>query len=365
MNIRSTIQKILLNSQILELTPGEFYLKVQDYDLKTQELIIILGILINKQKLDDAIKTLNLMWENNDEKIIIYFAIFAFIFIGPEYNDLKLVKASIPDLNNKILQTKFEEVLTTVIKQLPRTIHLTSVLGTDNDRANMYAVNAILNIKKGIGYDNFHIILFSVYQSLELKLKHCLRKYIQVEASAKKKRFNFHNLVRLIKLISTTRVEDENMSNILLKLRECLRYFEQINPGGQAARYEAENNHNYFNNLTSDIINEQELLIKFVQGLSLLQELYLKLIELYDIDNDHQQSTTQKNIDVELAKVSGISKTDDQHKVNEKLRNVLDNQIFGNYQELINLSYDDVSVLQFLIRIGFMQYVNNAIEQLL
>ncbi|WP_342276163.1 hypothetical protein [Spiroplasma endosymbiont of Nebria brevicollis] len=365
MNIRTTVQKFLLKPQVLDLTPGDFYLKAQEYDLETQELVIVLGVLINKEKLDGAIKTLNLTWENNDEKIITFFAIFAFLFIGTEYNDLKSIKSNIPHLDNKILQTKFEEVLTIVIKHLPRTLHLTSVLGNDNDRANMYAVNAILNIKKGMGYNNFHIILFSVYQSLELKLKHCLRKYIQVEASAKKKKFNFHNLVRLIKLISTTRVEDENMSNILLNLRERLRYFEQINPGGQAARYEADDNHSYFSNLTSDIINEQELLTNFVQGLSLLQELYLKLIELYDIEEQHQEQITQKNIDVELAKVSGISKFDVPHKVNEKLRNVLDNQIFGNYQELINLSYDDVAILEFLIRIGFMQYVNNAIEQLL
>ncbi|WP_308149956.1 hypothetical protein [Spiroplasma sp. AdecLV25b] len=365
MEIRTTVQKVLLKPQVLDLTPSDFYLKAQEYDLETQELVIVLGVLINKEKLDGAIKTLNLTWENNDEKIVTYFAIFAFLFIGAEYNDLKSVKSNIPYLDSKELQIKFEEVLTIVIKYLPRTLNLTSVLGNDNDRANMYAVNAILNIKKGIGYHNFHIILFSVYQSLELKLKHCLRKYIQVEASAKKKKFNFHNLVRLIKLISTTRVEDENMSNILLNLRERLRYFEQINPGGQAARYEADDNHSYFSNLTSDIINEQELLTNFVQGLSLLQELYLKLIELYDIEEQHQEQITQKNINVELAKVSGISKSDDPHKVNEKLRNVLDNQIFGNYQELISLSYDDVAILEFLIRIGFMQYVNNAIEQLL
>lgn len=365
MNINSTIQKVLLKPQVLDLTPSEFYLKTQNYDLEAQELVIILGVLINKEKLDNAIKTLNITWKNNDEKIITYFAIFAFLFIGKEYNDSKLIAENTPHLNSKILQTKFEEILIMVIKDLPRTIHLTNVLGNDNDRANMYAVNAILNIKKGIGYNNFHIILFSVYQSLELKLKHCLRKYIQVEASAKKKKFNFHNLVRLIKLISTTRVEDENMSNILLNLRERLRYFEQINPGGQAARYEADDNHNYFSNLTSDIINEQELLTNFVQGLSLLQELYLKLIELYDTEEHYQEKITQKNIDIELAKVSGISKSDDRYKVNEKLRNVLDKQIFGNYQELINLSYDDVAILEFLIRIGFMQYVNNAIEQLL
>lgn len=250
-----------------------------------------------------------------------------------------------------------------MINKFPRTLHLTNVLGNDNDRANMYAVNAILNIKKGIGYDNFHITLFSVYQSLELKLKHCLRKYIQVEPSASKKKFNFHNLIRLIKLISTTRVESEEMSKILLNLRERLRYFEQINPGGQAARYEAEINHNYFHNLNSYIINEQELLSNFVKALSLLQELYLKLIELYKDDNTKVKM--QKKIDLELVKVSGIKIEDDPKKINDKLRNVLDNQIFGNYQELIDLNYNDVAILEFLIRIGFIQYVNDTIEQLL
>ncbi|WP_400254667.1 hypothetical protein [Spiroplasma endosymbiont of Cleonymus obscurus] len=73
----------------------------------------------------------------------------------------------------------------------------------------------------------------------------------------------------------------------------------------------------------------------------------------------------QKKIDLELVKVSGIKIEDDPKKNNDKLRNVLDNQIFGNYQELIDLNYNDVAILEFLIRIGFIQYVNDTIEQLL
>lgn len=154
------------------------------------------------------------------------------------------------------------------------------------------------------------------------------------------------------------------MSKILLTLREHLRYFEQINPGGQAARYEAEINQSYFHNLNSNFINEQELLSNFVKALSLLQALYLKLIELYK-DNDNTKVKTQKTIDSELVKVSGINSEDNSTKINDKLRNVLDNQIFGNYQELIDLKYNDIVILEFLIRIGFMQYVNDIIEQLL
>lgn len=364
MKILKSINKVFEYPEILDLSPGDFYLNSHQYYLATQEVIVILGILINKEKIENAIKTLNFAWVNIEEKIIIYFAIFAYLIIGNEYNDLKLVKMNKLKIKNNALQLKFKEVLIIMINKFPRTLHLTNVLGNDNDRANMYAVNAILNIKKGIGYDNFHVTLFSVYQSLELKLKHCLRKYIAVEPSASKKKFNFHNLIRLIKLISTTRVEDEKMSKLLLDLRECLRYFEQINPGGQAARYEAEINQSYFHNLNSDIVNEQELLSNFVRALSLLQELYLKLIELYK-DNDKIKVKVQKNIDSELVEVLGINNEDNPQKINEKLRNVLDNQIFGNYQELIALSYNDVAILEFLIRIGFMQYVNNAIEQLL
>ncbi|WP_252319787.1 MULTISPECIES: hypothetical protein [unclassified Spiroplasma] len=363
MKILKSINKVFEYPNILDLTPGDFYLNSHEYHLATQEVIVILGVLINKEKIENAIKTLNFTWINFKEKVIVYFSIFAYLIIGNEYNDLKSVKINQIKFKDNTLKIKFKETLLTMINKFPRTLHLTNVLGNDNDRANMYAVNAILNIKKGIGYDNFHITLFSVYQSLELKLKHCLRKYIQVEPSASKKKFNFHNLIRLIKLISTTRVESEEMSKILLNLRERLRYFEQINPGGQAARYEAEINHNYFHNLNSYIINEQELLSNFVKALSLLQELYLKLIELYKDDNTKVKM--QKKIDLELVKVSGIKIEDDPKKINDKLRNVLDNQIFGNYQELIDLNYNDVAILEFLIRIGFIQYVNDTIEQLL
>ncbi len=364
MKILKSINKVFEHADILDLTPGDFYLNSHQYHLVTQEVIVILGILINKEKIENAIKTLNFTWVSVKEKIIIYFAVFAYLIIGNEYNDINLVQKNQIKLKDKVLKAKFKATLMTMINKFPRTLHLTNVLGNDNDRANMYAVNAILNIKKGIGYDNFHIILFSVYQSLELKLKHCLRKYIQVEPSASKKKFNFHNLVRLIKLISTTRVEDEEMSKLLLTLREHLRYFEQINPGGQAARYEAEINQSYFHNLNSNFINEKELLSNFVKALSLLQELYLKLIELYK-DKDNTKVKAQKTIDSELVKVSGITSEDDSIKINDKLRNVLDNQIFGNYQELIDLKYNDVVILEFLIRIGFMQYVNDIIEQLL
>ncbi|WP_425376952.1 hypothetical protein [Spiroplasma endosymbiont of Aleiodes alternator] len=363
MKILKSINKIFEYPNILDLTPGDFYLNSHEYHLATQEVIVILGVLINKEKIENAIKTLNFTWINFKEKVIVYFSIFAYLIIGNEYNDLKSVKIKQIKFKDNTLKIKFKETLLTMINKFPRTLHLTNVLGNDNDRANMYAVNAILNIKKGIGYDNFHITLFSVYQSLELKLKHCLKKYIQVEPSASKKKFNFHNLIRLIKLINTTRVESEEMSKILLNLRERLRYFEQINPGGQAARYEAEKNHNYFHNLNSYIINEQELLSNFVKALSLLQELYLKLIELYKDDNTKVKM--QKKIDLELVKVSGIKIEDDPKKINDKLRNVLDNQIFGNYQELIDLNYNDVAILEFLIRIGFIQYVNDTIEQLL
>lgn len=364
MKILKAINKVFEHPDILDLTPGDFYLNSQQYHLAIPEIIVILGVLINKEKIENAINTLNFTWINFEEKIIVYFSVFAYLIIGNEYNDLKLVNINKFKFKNGNLRIKFKETLMTMINKFPRTLHLTNVLGNDNDRANMYAVNAMLNIKKGIGYDNFHIILFSVYQSLELKLKHCLRKYIEVEPTASKKKFNFHNLIRLIKLISTTRVEDEAMSKILLNLRERLRYFEQINPGGQAARYEAETNQSYFHNLNSDIINEQELLSNFVKALSLLQALYLKLIELYK-DNDNTKVIAQKSIDSELVKVSGINSADHQKKINDKLRNILDNQIFGNYQELIALSYHDVAILEFLIRIGFMQYVNETIEQLL
>lgn len=367
MKILNAIKKVFKYPVILDLSPGDFYLKMTQYNLTTEELIVILGILINKKQLETAINQLNLTWKNIKEKVIIYFAVFAYLFIGNEYNDLKLIAKNNLNYQNNDLNLTFKNTLVKLKTLFPRTLHLIKVLGNDNDRANMYAVNAILNLKKGIGYDNFHIILFAVYQSLELKLKQCLRKYIAVEPSASKKKFNFHNLVRLIKLISTTRVNDEAMSQILLKLRILLRYFEQINPGGQAARYEADAHHSYFSSLKTNIINEKELLNNFVQALSLLQALYLKLIELYKYNshNSDNKQDIKKNITLELIAVSGINNEDNHQKINEKLRNILDNQIFGNYQDLIDLSYNDIAVLEFLIRIGFVQYVNSAIAQLL
>lgn len=166
MKILKSINKVFEHTDILDLTPGDFYLNSHEYHLVTQEVIVILGILINKEKIENAIKTLNFTWVSIKEKIIIYFAVFAYLIIGNEYNDINLVQKNQIKLKDKALKAKFKATLMTMIKTFPRTLHLTNVLGNDNDRANMYAVNAILNIKKGIGYDNFHIILFSVYQSL-------------------------------------------------------------------------------------------------------------------------------------------------------------------------------------------------------
>ncbi|MDQ7982910.1 MAG: hypothetical protein REH79_01655 [Spiroplasma sp.] len=362
MNIFSALKKIFNypEAQILNMSVNDFYQKITGYQFNYDEIVVILGILLNKKAIDDTKKKLNLQGNTFHETMIIDFAIFAYLFIGDEYNDLNAIN----NLNSG-LQAQEHQLFTITLKKLindyHRTIDLTSFLGNDNDRANMFAVNALLNIKRGIGFDNFHITLFMVYQSLELKLKHCLKKYISSEPTAEKKQINFHNLVRLIKLISTSKVTDQEMIIILKDLREYLRYFEKINPGGQAARYEAGPNNSYFNESSYLVVNEKELLENFVRALSLLQRLYLKLIEIYDNKNDNLAS---RQLDENLAKLIGANDFDDNNQINNKLQNLLDQEIFGDYQELINLTYQELIILRFLIRIGYMQYVNQIVNQL-
>lgn len=367
MNIFLCMNKIFNypDDKILDMSLNSFYEKIGDYQFSYNELVIILGIILNKPVIEQTREQLNLVAKNFKEDVVITFAIFAYVFIGDEYNDavaLSELKIDLPRAEKKI----FISTLDTLINNSSRMFNLSSALGNDNDRANMFAVNALLNIKRGLGFDNFHITLFTVYQSLELKLKHCLKKYIDSEPSAQKKQINFHNLVRLIKLISTTRVTDQEMADILKSLREYLRYFEKINPGGQAARYEAAPNTNYFNENSYSVVSEKELLENFVHALSLLQSLYLKLIEIYDTqDTQIKDNFENSSLDTNLAKLIGANLNDDENKINDKLRNLLDHQIFGDYQELINLSYQELTILRFLIRIGFMQSVNQAINQLL
>ncbi|MGL5268311.1 MAG: hypothetical protein ACRC8P_00855 [Spiroplasma sp.] len=368
MNIFLCMNKIFNypDNKILDMSLSNFYEKINHYQFDYNELVIILGILLNKPVIEQTKEQLNLVAKNFKDEVVITFAVFAYIFIGDEYND----DLAISELKIDLAKTErklFISTLNTLISNSSRIFNLSSALGNDNDRANMFAVNALLNIKRGLGFDNFHITLFTVYQSLELKLKHCLKKYIDSEPSAQKKQINFHNLVRLIKLISTTRVTDQEMADILKSLREYLRYFEKINPGGQAARYEAAPNTNYFNESDYSIVNEKELLENFVHALSLLQSLYLKLIEIYDNQDSQviKDNFENSNLNINLAKLIGANLDDDENKINDKLRNLLDHQIFGDYQELINLSYQELNILRFLIRIGFMQSVNQAINQLL
>lgn len=367
MNIFLCMKKIFTYSddKILNMSLNDFYEKMENYNFNYEELVIILGILLNKPVINQTKSQLNLVANNFKEEIVIDFAIFAYIFVGDEYND----RAAINNLKVPLTQEEsklFIATLNTLINDSSRIFNLSSALGNDNDRANMFAVNALLNIKRGLGFDNFHITLFTVYQSLELKLKHCLKKYIDSEPSAQKKQINFHNLVRLIKLISTSRVTDEEMAEILKSLREYLRYFEKINPGGQAARYEAAPNTNYFNENSYSIINERELLENFVHALSLLQSLYLKLIEIYDTEESKTKDNSEvANLDTNLKELIGANLNDDENRITNKLRNLLDHQIFGDYQELVDLSYQELTILRFLIRIGFMQSVNQAVNQLL
>lgn len=366
MNIFPSLKKILNypKEQILNMSVNDFYQKMTEYNFNYDEVVVILGVLLNKNAIDDTKIKLNLQKGNFREIVIIDFAIFAYLFIGNEYNDFNEIDnltVELPEEEHKL----FVEVLKKLLSNYHRNINLTSGLGNDNDRANMFAVNALLNIKRGISFDNFHITLFMVYQSLELKLKHCLKKYINSEPTAQKKQINFHNLIRLIKLISTSRVDDEEMAVILKDLREYLRYFEKINPGGQAARYEAGPNNSYFNEISNLVVNEKDLLDNFVHALSLLQKLYLKLIEIYDNKNIKNDTLEHLQLDKNLVKLIGISDFDDNNQVDNKLRNLLDQEIFGDYQELINLSYQELIILQFLIRIGFIQHVNQIINQLL
>uniref|UniRef100_A0A310SH69 Fructose-bisphosphate aldolase n=1 Tax=Eufriesea mexicana TaxID=516756 RepID=A0A310SH69_9HYME len=104
--------------------------------------------------------------------------------MGNEYNDLKSVKMHQIELKDNTLKLKFKETLLRMVSKSPRHLLLTNDLGNDNDRAIMYAVNAILFLKEGLEHDNLHITLFSVYQSLELKLNRYLGEYIQFEWSA-------------------------------------------------------------------------------------------------------------------------------------------------------------------------------------
>jgi len=366
MNIFSPLKKVLTyhEEQILNMSVNDFYQEMTKYNFDYDESIVILGILLNKVAIDDVKIKLNLQENNLREKVIIDFAIFTYLFIGDKYNDLD-------EINNLTIELAeqehklFVETLRKLISNYYRSVDLTSVLGNDNDRANMFAVNALLNIKRGIGFDNFHITLFMVYQSLELKLKHCLKKYISSEPTAQKKQINFHNLIRLIKLISINRIDDEELIIILKDLREYLRYFEKINPGGQAARYEAGPNNSYFNENSYLVINEKELLDNFVHALSLLQKLYLKLIKIYDNKNIKNENLEHLQLDKSLINLIGANDFDDNNQIDSKFRNLLDQEIFGDYQELINLSYQELVNLRFFIRIGFIQYVNQIINQFL
>jgi len=366
MNIFSPLKKVLTyhEEQILNMSVNDFYQEMTKYNFDYDESIVILGILLNKAAIDDVKIKLNLQENNLREKVIIDFAIFTYLFIGDKYNDLD-------EINNLTIELAeqehklFVETLRKLISNYYRSVDLTSVLGNDNDRANMFAVNALLNIKRGIGFDNFHITLFMVYQSLELKLKHCLKKYISSEPTAQKKQINFHNLIRLIKLISINRIDDEELVIILKDLREYLRYFEKINPGGQAARYEAGPNNSYFNENSYLVINEKELLDNFVHALSLLQKLYLKLIKIYDNKNIKNENLEHLQLDKSLINLIGANDFDDNNQIDSKFRNLLDQEIFGDYQELINLSYQELVNLRFFIRIGFIQYVNQIINQFL
>lgn len=367
MNIFLCIQKVFNypEDKILEMPLNDFYKKINHYRFSYEELVIILGIILNKAIIEETKLQLKLTANDFKEDIVINFAIFAYIFIGDEYNDRQAIKElviDLPEAESKL----FRDTLNTLINDSSRIFNLSSALGSDNDRANMFAVNALLNIKRGLGIDNFHITLFTIYQSLELKLKRCLKKYIENEPSAQKKQINFHNLVRLIKLISTSRVTDEEMAEILKDLRENLRYFEKINPGGQAARYEAGPNNNYFTEGSYSFINERELLENFVQALNLLQRLYLKFIEIYDTKENVEKENSKKSVlDASLAKLIDANLNDDENQINDKLHNLLDHQIFGDYQELVNLSYQELTILRFLIRIGFMQSINQAVDQFL
>lgn len=367
MNIFLPMNKVLSypDDNILDMPLNEFYQKIGKYDFNYEEVVIILGIILNKPVINQTKSQLKLIANSFKENVVINFAIFAYIFIGDEYNDnlaINNLKIDLPQFESKL----FVATLFTLINDSSRIFNLSGALGNDNDRANMFAVNALLNLKRGLGFDNFHITLFTVYQSLELKLKHCLKKYIDNEPSAQKKQINFHNLVRLIKLISTSRVTDEELAEILKSLREYLRYFEKINPGGQAARYEAAPNTNYFNENSFLVINEKELLENFIHALSLLQSLYLKLIEIYDDENlQTDENLKTSNLDSNLAELVGVKLDDNESKINNKLQNLLDYQIFGNYQELVNLSYQELIILRFLVRIGFMQSLNQAVNQLL
>jgi len=366
MNIFSPLKKVLTyhEEQILNMSVNDFYQEMTKYNFDYDESIVILGILLNKAAIDDVKIKLNLQEDNLREKVIIDFAIFTYLFIGDKYSDLD-------EINNLTIELAeqehklFVETLRKLISNYYRSFDLTSVLGNDNDRANMFAVNALLNIKRGIGFDNFHITLFMVYQSLELKLKHCLKKYISSEPTAQKKQINFHNLIRLIKLISINRIDDEELIIILKDLREYLRYFEKINPGGQAARYEAGPNNSYFNENSYLVINEKELLDNFVHALSLLQKLYLKLIKIYDNKNIKNENLEHLQLDKSLINLIGANDFDDNNQIDSKFRNLLDQEIFGDYQELINLSYQELVNLRFFIRIGFIQYVNQIINQFL
>ncbi|MBE4704257.1 hypothetical protein [Spiroplasma platyhelix] len=367
MNIFPCMNKVFMypDDKILDMPLNDFYNKISHYQFTYEELVIILGIILNKAVINQTKAQLKLVANDFKEEVVITFAIFAYIFIGDEYNDrmtISHLKVNLQEEERKL----FIDTLNTLISDSSRIFHLSSALGNDNDRANMFAVNALLNIKRGLGIDNFHITLFTIYQSLELKLKHCLKKYIDNEPSAQKKQINFHNLVRLIKLISTTRVTDSEMSEILKSLREYLRYFEKINPGGQAARYEATPNNNYFNEKSYSFINERELLENFVQALTLLQQLYIKLIEIYDSKESEAKHDFESNaLDKNLAELIGANFNDDENLFNNKLLNLLDHQIFGDYQELVNLSYEELTDLRFLIRIGFMKSINQAVSQFL
>lgn len=353
------------DDKILNMPLDEFSKRVNSYQFTYEELVIVLGIILNKSVIEQTKLALHLARKAFKEDVVITFAVFAYIFIGDEYNDrltINQLKVDLPAAESKL----FVETLNTLISDSSRIFDLSRALGNDNDRANMFAVNALLNIKRGLGIDNFHITLFTIYQSLELKLKHCLKKYIDSEPSAQKKQINFHNLVRLIKLISTTRVTDEEMAEILKSLRTYLRYFEKINPGGQAARYEAGPNNSYYNDNSYSFINEKELLENFVQALTLLQKLYLKLIDVYDSKETEPTHKFGSNIlDSNLAELIGADLDDDESQINDKLRNLLDQQLFGDYQELVDLSYQELTILRFLIRIGFMQSINHAVSQFL
>lgn len=366
MNIFPALKKILSfpEEQILTMSINDFYQQMTKYDFDCNESIVILGMLLNKNTINEVKIKLNLQKNNFREAVIIDLAIFAYLFIGDKYNDFDEINNLTIELSEQEHQL-FIEILKKLITNYYRSIDLTSALGNDNDRANMFAVNALLNIKRGIGFDNFHVTLFMVYQSLELKLKHCLKKYISNEPTAYKKQINFHNLIRLIKLISINRIEDQELALILKDLREYLRYFEKINPGGQAARYEAGPNNSYFNETSYLVVNEKELLDNFVHALSLLQKLYLKLIKIYDNKKNKGKRLESLQLDKNLINLIGLNAFDDNNQIDSKFRNLLDQEIFGDYQELINLSYQELINLRFFIRIGFIQYVNQIINQFL